>query len=225
MFKLDHITSFFTKIKKMTLLLLYFLTLFLWISESRWMYKSTLIPEDGIAFDQFGSNVALNNNYLVVGAQGRNNRRGSVYIYQRTTTNTFIFEQTILPRATGNIFFGNDVDINNNNIIVAGSLNGEFISIIRQDQNGTWTEVQEIIHNNNGDKFGQTVAINNDNFIFVGAPFEDEKGRADSGTVYIYKQSTNIQWQLLEKIQGYGVDTDGNFGKSIGVYGSSVVIR
>jgi hypothetical protein len=68
--------------------------------------------------------------------------------------------------------------------------------------------------------FGQSVALSGTTLV-VGAPFETVSGDSDAGHVYIFEVGTG---KLLKTLVSPNVQTDGWFGYSVAISGTTVVI-
>ena len=132
----------------------------------------TLKPTINQVKPNFGTSLALNNNYVVVGSSYYNKDSGIVYIFKNTIEPTnsvsfdstsihFILDTTIVPPQINNTYpslFGNSVSIDNSYVLIGAKdyniLNNEsdisftnagtaFIYNKPNDTN-TWTQIQQI---------------------------------------------------------------------------------
>jgi FG-GAP repeat len=172
---------------------------------------------DGTYSDFFGCSVAISGNYALVGAQGKNNFQGAVYVFSRTG-NTWTQQGQITPAGTTNQF-GKSVAISGDYAIV-GATAAAYIFM----RNGTvWTQQQQIGYSNN--PFGifspsVNVAISGDNAV-VGAPESDYATSTSIGKVYFY-QRDGTTWPLRNMVTS---STTGSlFGRSVSMSGGYAVI-
>jgi len=63
----------------------------------------------------------------------------------------------------------------------------------------------------------------NSNTLVVGAPFDEDSGD-ESGSVYVYERMNGSGWQYLQKLIGTDSDAYDNFGYSVGLNGSTLVV-
>ncbi|MCB0646975.1 MAG: FG-GAP repeat protein [Saprospiraceae bacterium] len=179
--------------------------------ESDWQYHAKITAADGLNFDNFGSRVALWEDYLLVGVpkadiSGRADQ-GSAYLYLREGNN-WVFQQKLIA-SDGAIedYFGATIAIDNGFLAV-----GAFLDDVsgRIDQgsvytyqyiNGSWQLFQKIVADDGkaGDTFGYSVAMNRDD-IAIGAVGADIGSKNDQGAVYLYRR-INIpsEYVILQK--------------------------
>lgn len=70
--------------------------------------------------------------------------------------------------------------------------------------------------------FGTDIDSNSDTLV-VGAPFDEDSGD-ESGSVYIYERLRGSGWQYRQKLIGTDSDAYDNFGYSVGLSGSTLVV-
>lgn len=177
----------------------------------------------------YGASVAMDGNYLVVGAPVEGGS-GVIYVYLRTGT-TWALQQRIVP-ADGENFdsFGSDVDIFSNYLIAGapgddiGAVSSLGSAYIYARTGGVWAlQVKlNLLSGTPFDGFGSSVAMN-DNYAIVGAHKMDILGNADQGRVFTYQRSGNA-WNNLGPITGPDSEAGDEFGSSVAIYGDYVVI-
>jgi hypothetical protein len=160
----------------------------------------------GMPGDRFGEAVAISDNWLVVGAPGRDEGRGAVYVYERKNANTWELRTSFtLPDAKPGDRFGASVSVtvatDGGVWVAAGAprfdqeiLSGPLVDsgrgFIRRKPPGStvWTAVSENMPTDSqgGDQFGTACSIFNDagtiRALFT-APFDDDTG-LNSGSAY-----------------------------------------
>ena len=132
-----------------------------------WTFVQKISSSDQDDYDRFGWSVAINGNYVVVGAYAEDedtddsntlSKAGAAYIFERDSVGVWIEVQKIVAsdRDTSDEF-GWTVDISGETIIVGAhqeghdEVGGDFIfksgSVYSFDRNldGTWTESQKIV--------------------------------------------------------------------------------
>src|SRR5690554_4370162 len=122
-----------------------------------WELHQNLIAPDGDSLDIFGSSVAINENFILVGARGASGTHGKVYVYEKPTT-TWNLKQILNPTVT-NIYrhFGYSISIFNDYIAVGCRSNfdaneenevpGAGAVYIFKYNSGTWEQSQKIVAN------------------------------------------------------------------------------
>ncbi|MBQ0735356.1 T9SS type A sorting domain-containing protein [Aquimarina celericrescens] len=160
---------------------------------------------------QFGSRIAIEGNYSVIGS---NYETIEVYVYEKSNTNTWFQKQILtISGITVGDGFGNSVAISGNTIIIGAenkpnSSNGTgAVYIFEKNVNNIWEEKQVLFRNNptpfSNTNFGNHVAING-NFIIVGGSY---------GIVSIYTKNPTGSWEFLQDIIPSDGIIDTGFGK------------
>ncbi|WCO00739.1 T9SS type A sorting domain-containing protein [Psychroserpens ponticola] len=163
-------------------------------SGTNWTEQVKLTASDAAESDQFGTSVAIDGNYAIVGAFGNEDdgyRSGSAYIFTRSGTNWTEQAKLTASDADADDIFGIVVDIKGNYAIVgapvdeeAGNRSGSAYIFKRSGSN--WTEQTKLIASDADtfDIFGSDVAIDGNNAI-VGAP-----GNNNDGVVYFFASNS-----------------------------------
>ena len=184
--------------------------------------------------DNFGISVSVSGNYAIVGALldnvGLNVNQGSASIFQYNGSNWVFMQKIVDPGGQANDFFGRSVSLSGNYAIV-GSYGDDVNTSIDQGSaciyifNGTgWIFLQKITDalGAAGDQFGISVSIS-DSYAVVGAITDDVNSNVDQGSACIYKLSGS-NWAQMQKITDAAGAFGDNFGNSVSVSGSFVII-
>ncbi|MBL9118735.1 MAG: hypothetical protein JNL80_02330 [Phycisphaerae bacterium] len=151
-------------------------------------------------------------------------------------------DETVLPchRATltasdgaASDLFGHSVAIDRvtSDWMVVGSAYDDYFGsasgsayVYRRQADGSWRQYQKLLAPDGApsDLFGCSVAIDG-SLIAIGAQQADADG-PDSGAVYAYILNENDVWTFQEKLQPPGGSAGDNFGNSVAVSGTTVVI-
>jgi len=183
-----------------------------------WDEIQKLTPANGMLYDQYGSAVAINEEYAIVGARNAQSLKGAVYVYQKNGNNW-----TNEEMLTGTLYassFGCAVDIDEEAIIIGASDNSyAYVFMLDGD---TWTMTAELEDVNGSvyDEFGSTVSIDGD-LAIVGATHH-QNGNGATGAAYIYKRQGS-NWVEDEKLVADDGELDDHFG-IVSMYGNNVVI-
>jgi hypothetical protein len=89
-----------------------------------------------------------------------------------------------------------------------------------------WTQQQELTASDasNNDNFGTSVSISGDTVV-VGAPYDDDNGKRDSGSAYVFTRSSSGVWSQQAKLTAEAESGKGDqFGRSVSVSGDTVVV-
>jgi hypothetical protein len=193
-----------------------------------WSQKHILFASDGGGvFDHFGSNVAINGDYAIIGAHGK----GQAYIWHRYSGELWN-EQDILAPSDGvsTDWFGISVAISDTWSAV-GTSNKEVSNNEDQGQvyvfnrNGSvWSETSILTASDGsaGDYFGRNMDISR-NYLVIGAAHKDVGSITAQGKAYIYNGSGSV-WSE----EGIIIASDGQlhdfFGSSVAISGDWIVV-
>jgi hypothetical protein len=153
-----------------------------------------MIASDGASSDYFGYSVAIDNNYMIIGAYGDDNNTGSAYLFSINTTTGAVTQTAKLTASDGaaDDYFGRSVAIDNNYMIIGayrddddGSSSGSAYLFSINTTTGAATQTAKLTASDGaaGDSFGISVAIDN-NYAVIGAYRDDDNGNA-SGSAYL----------------------------------------
>ncbi len=111
--------------------------------QGGWALEDTIVPADGVAFDVFGSSVALWGDTLAIGAPTFPvvvNKPGKVYLYERDALHQWNLEQVVSPAdGVENDLFGIAVDIQDD-LLVAGANGRDSAHTFVRETSGQWRE-------------------------------------------------------------------------------------
>ncbi len=157
--------------------------------ETGWKKHQFIAPEDCMDYGFLGSSVAINSEYLAMGARHDNARTGSVYIYKLSGENWVKDSKIYASNFRSKDNFGSSLAISGNRVVVGAysAAIGGSAYLFSKTENG-WEE--SFIYNADGikrmDEFGQSVAISG-NSVIVGSPKADNEVDKAVGAAYIYK--------------------------------------
>jgi hypothetical protein len=203
-------------------------------SEKTWGNEFKITASDGAIDDLFGISVSIDGDYAIVGAfadDDNGSDSGSVYIYQRTSGNTWGNEFKITASdGEANDNFGIRVSIDGDYAIVGayrdndnGSNSGSAY-IYQRTSGNTWSNEFKITASDGaaGDRFGISVSIDGD-YAIVGANLDDDNGSA-SGSVYIYQRTSGNTWGNEFKITASDGVVEDQFGHSVSIDGDYAIV-
>ncbi|MCP4362673.1 MAG: hypothetical protein GY796_32110, partial [Chloroflexi bacterium] len=199
------------------------------VNMQSWV-ETRLLASNGAAGDAFGYSVAVDNDWIVVGAINTNSQSGSAYVYQNQ--GGIWQEQYEISRPAGlfGFHFGESVAINNDTIIVGTT--GDFTPGIPASTGvayafvwtGTTWDYQLGLQPSDiaaVDFFGASVAIEG-NIAVVGSSQDDDNG-SDSGSVYVFTRHNGAWSQQNKLIAADGAAGDA-FGNSVTINNDDIVI-
>ncbi|WP_084050052.1 FG-GAP repeat protein [Aquimarina macrocephali] len=207
-----------------------------------WIEKQKLIASDAMAFDVFGSSLAIDGDNMLIGATGVDvdgiSFVGGVYAFSRSSSGFWEEKQKIVPSELDYGLFGANIAIDGDKAIVGYFDDGPNQSIDRQgsayiyeqDSTGTWNQIQKIVASDGTakDLFGGSVAIEG-NYVVVGAysdkDEQDPSATINRGSIYIFEQDNAGLWNEKQKIiPSFHSLPDKLFGFSVSIHNGFIVV-
>lgn len=203
-----------------------------------WTEMARLTATDGAFFDRFGWSVALDGNYLAVGAYGCDNRgpnSGGVYIFERSgntwTQQVKLLPWGDLPNTNRRAEFGISVALSGNLLLVGAWRDWENVfnsqgpaptgfhrgaAYLFNRDGSNWNQMARLTASDadRNDFFGRSVAIDG-TFAIVGAPGDQAKGPY-SGAAYVFTFS-NGNWTQTNKLTANDGTRNRRFGFAVGI--------
>ncbi len=197
-----------------------------------------IVANDRTTNGQFGSSVAIDGEYAIVGAPRA--ASGKVYIFMRMGTTWVQQQQLLVSDATGYDRIGCSVAIDGDYAIVGAlgedldEMGGNAVTdagcaYIFKRSGNVWTEQQKLVASDRAtlDEFGGSVAISGDHAI-VGARLEDHDATGGSessaaGSAYIFVRNGDA-WTQQAKIIASDRATLDEFGGSVAISGDHAIV-
>ena len=181
-----------------------------------------LVAPDGASGHRFGSAVAVDDSWTVVGAGGA----GAAYVYELVGS-TWTYRQKLLPApSTLGDFFGSAVAIVGTKMFV-GAYGANFYAgqVFVFNYNGSsWVQTQVISTPNPAlyDFFGFSLTASGET-LAIGSYGEDGVAGTNYGSVYIYNLSGD-QWVFQQKIKASDGGSGDNFGAAVSLDNNLLVV-
>ncbi len=189
-----------------------------------WNY-STTIQADDLAFgDMFGSSVAFDGHYLLVGAEGYTSAQGAAYIFEYDSTNNSWTQVTKLTASDGsnNDYFGHACDIENNIAVIGayGKNDNTGCAYVYEFDGTNWTYTATLTASDatETDYFGQSLDLYQ-NSVLVGAWAKGDM----VGAAYLFTKE-NGSWQQTQKLTASDGGYNDRFGYSVSYTGGNAAI-
>ena len=190
--------------------------------------------------DNFGWSVALDGDYLVVGAPHyttTNATPGSAYIFKRDTASGRWTEVKQLSADDGQPGdrFGYAVAISGDKVVVGapwadvgGWQDAGAAYVFRRDAGdaNNWGQVAKLTASDvytNNDHLGTAVAIDG-NTIVVGAAEKEVNNIRDAGAVYVFTSSSLGNWSQTAVLTATTPHTQDLFGRAVAIDGNTIVV-
>ncbi len=202
-------------------------------SGTTWTQQQKLTASDGASGDQFGSEVAISGDTVVVGANrdtidGRADQ-GSAYVFTRSGTTWTQQQKLTAFDGAASEFFGSAIAIYGDTVVF-GVAHTEINQHVHQGSayvfkrsGTTWTVQQKLTASDGAwdDWFGISVAIYGDT-IAVGA-YSDFITYVDQGSVYIFTRS-GTYWTQQQRITASDPAEADFFGRSVALSNDTLVV-
>lgn len=190
---------------------------------ANWTEQAKLTAPDGIPKDAFGWSIALDGDFLAVGAprawSGGPTGGGAVYTYQRID-GVWTFNSK-LSRGSDHSF-GWSLDMDGDTLVVGSSLQpNERVTVYTRDGDGDWNlQATLTALDTVGNDFGNDVALDEDNLV-VGAWGDTENG--NYGAAYFFVRH-GLTWSQIQKVNSQGGERSENFGEAVAINGDLALI-
>ena len=197
---------------------------------NNWIFKTKLFASDGSYNDYFGSSLAMDSNFLVVGAKNE----GSESLYKSGTGAVYIFElineewiqtKKLKPdELMEGDHFGYSVDIFADTIIVGANTSDEMGSssgsaYIFKCLNQNWIKEVKLVPDDGSTQslFGCSVAIY-DKLAIIGAWGDNNF----DGSIYVFEKKES-SWSRYDKILDDNVNSNDSFGTSVDIFDRYII--
>ncbi len=204
---------------------------------SSWDFQTKATASGSLANDYLGFSVAIEGDYAVIGATGRDDNgsaSGAAYIFKRNAVSGTWFQVDKLLALDGAASdqFGYSVSINGDFIIVGApydddtaSNSGSVYLFKKDDGLDTWSEVSKVIAADptEEDRLGFSVGLNSDHAV-AGVPRDDDVASATGSVVVIKRDSGLDTWSWYSKLTASDSMANDQFGWSVAVYGDYIAV-
>lgn len=198
--------------------------------SAQFSQTSKIVSENREGRAEFGTSVALSENFAIVGASRETSASGAAYIYAKNSQETWDFSQRLEaddPNAGAE--FGGGVKIANDYLVVAAGradVNGTIRAgalYVYDYQNNNWEFSTKIVASDlSGDaKLGinPTSLDVQDNTIIAGAPGENSW----TGSVYVFTKVNGV-WEETQKIMSPNPLANDIFGIGVSISNNQLLI-
>lgn len=196
-----------------------------------------LTASDALAGDMFGTSVAINSNFALVGAPSRdvngNNNIGRCYFYKRNGSSWSQHSIILPPAAVTDDYFGFAVSMTEEWAAIAspytdvnGTINAGKVYLYKYNSGtDSWNIVTSLVPQTTRtmERFGSSIHITNDILAvgsdrYVGNPMYDS-----TGEVAIYRRNGD-SWNLEATVSASDGNATDAFGSSVHVSGNKVIV-
>ncbi|MEM8568477.1 MAG: T9SS type A sorting domain-containing protein, partial [Bacteroidota bacterium] len=217
-------------------------------SDGTWSEVTKLVASDRAPFDNFGASVAIDGDYVIIGANfededvnGENtaDEAGAAYVFERSNDDTWTEVAKLVASDRANDdFFGFPVAISGDRAVVGAHQEDEDAMgenrlsrsgsayVFERSSDDTWTEVAKLVASDRGvaDFFGISVDISGDNVVVGAYQSEDGDTGENVGAAYIFKRSSDGNWAETMKLSASDRAEDDEFGFAVAIDGNDIFI-
>jgi len=191
-----------------------------------WSQQAKIRASNGVGLDYFGFSIAIDGDWVVVGATNADaagSSSGSAYVFERNGTN-WTQRQELLPAGlSASDKLGWSVAIDGGRLVVGasngdGAVAGSGAAYVYTQGPGTWAEEAKLQAADGvaGDKFGSSVGISGDRAI-AGASWD-----SPAGSGYLFARA-GTAWNQVAKVVDIGRGAGDQFGASGSLDGSTAL--
>lgn len=208
--------------------------------SSDWQQVIKLMPDDAdFAGDEFGKAVAIDGDWLIVGAQfddGAGKDRGAAYVFERTPGAANAWSQVAKLTADDSAFrdfFGQTVAISGSHAVVGapedddvGNQSGSVYVFEHNPVDGSWSQIAKLTANDGeaNDAFGSAVTMAGDTVI-VGANEHSHQGVNNNGAAYVFERNpSDSSWSQVAKLTANDGDELDRFGFAVALLGDRALV-
>jgi FG-GAP repeat len=197
-----------------------------------WLQEQELTASDGASNARFGLSVAMNEDSIVVGADGDSELgffSGAVYVFTFDGSNWIQQQKLHAQDARASASFGYHLAVDGDTLVVGAPQDevgthtlGAAYVFTRHSQG--WLQDRKLVarDTNAFDGFGLRVAVSG-NTIAVGSMNDSDVAFA-GGAAYVYKLNGQSGWSLYEKLSASDVAKDDGFGCAVAVSNNTVLV-
>ncbi|ETW93398.1 MAG: hypothetical protein ETSY1_39425 [Candidatus Entotheonella factor] len=201
--------------------------------DGTWQEVAKLTASNAAAFDNFGLDVSLSSDRLVVGTfRGDGNvvDSGAAYVFERQGDGTW--QEVAILAASDAValdFVGSRVSLSGDRIVAGARGNDDngprsgAAYIFDRQGDGTWQEAAKLTASDAAafDSFGNAVSLSGDRLI-VGAV--GVVVSVSPGAAYVFERQGDGTWQEAAKLTASDAAPEDNFGRSVSLSGNRIAI-
>ena len=194
--------------------------------------ETKLTASDGEAGDGFGRRVAIDGEYIIVGASYDDNEKGidagAAYVFINVGGEWVETQKLLASDVADTTLFGYTVDIDGDYAVIGACWSDEYgeksgSAYIFKLEGTSWVEQTKLTAHDaeEDDRFGISAAISGD-YAVVGSFFDDDSG-SRSGSAYIFKRNGTSWIEQVKLVPSDGAADDW-FGVNVSIDGDYAVI-
>lgn len=197
----------------------------------QWTLDAQLLAFDGNAGDEFGRQIEIYKDMVVVGAHNHTHndlyQAGAVYVYKRNALGGWSVQKFTAPDAAASDHYGRAVSFDGM-FMVVGALDKDTYgtnsgtAYVYKFASGTWYYDGQLFGTTigAGDNFGQSVSVSG-NYIAIGAMYDDDNG-SNAGAAYVFYKNTT--WSQQAKLLASDGAPNDWFSNAISIDGDYIAV-
>ena len=198
-----------------------------------YVQEAKLVAADGEDGAEFGRDVAVKGNTVVVGARFASNetveRSGAAYVYKKQSGRWVFTQKLTAQDGAPEDNFGRAVDLDQNLLAVSARKedvteeNDGAVYVFRNNK-GVWIQEAKLTAGDGSDgaRFGQSVAVSG-HLIVVGARDANTPGAEKAGAIYLFER-VGRQWVQTAKLSAQDGKKGDQFGFNVAIAGNLIAV-
>lgn len=192
-----------------------------------WSHQEKLVPHDGEQYDSYGRSVAVDGDTILVGADGKRDSRGVVYVYTRSGGSWEFAEKLIPSVRTSNQLFGRELELVGDTAVVAArgyraDAVGQGAAYIFERGSEGWSETEILTASDAAEdaQFGFSLGFDGETVVVGSHQFYPDTVETPN-KAYVFEREDGT-WQeraILEPHDG----TEDNFASALAVDGDTIL--
>ena len=201
--------------------------------NSQWVFKQKITASDAETNDQFGDEVSLSGDKLMIGSF-RNDETGgdagAVYVFEFINSTWVETDKLTASDASNGDWFGRTIGIHQNTAMISatshdelGNRSGAIYVFNHNGQN--WVESQKLTASNGTDntRLGASISLEQNRMV-AGGNYHPSNG-IQGGTAYVFEYNTsNNLWEETQQLLTDVILDDANFGHAVSLNGDRILI-
>ena len=201
-------------------------------SDGSWLEVAKLTAADGGKNDEFGYDVSIHGDTLIVGAQNdddNGSNSGAAYIFKEQPDGSWsqVAKLGAADGAAGDLF-GYSVSAGDGRVAVGAYFVDDGVNedvgaayVFEEQADGSWSQTTKLTASNgaDGDRYGRDVALDGDK-VLVGSYLVGQ----NAGASYLYEYQPDGSWQETSIFQADDTAANDRFGRSVSLAGDIVAV-
>jgi hypothetical protein len=186
---------------------------------SSWNQIKKLTPSDGSTYHYFGENVAISDNYIIIGSRYYNSR-GAAFIYKNSNDS---WSQTAMITANPSVnstYFASDLAITDTHAFVGCSKDAVYVF---ERSNESWSQIDVLKPQQTGEFFGRYLAFDGNKLAIASDSYHTVHSDR-SGKITLFKFENNSFTKISTLYPHAAYDAAQGFGSILYFSGNMLII-